>query len=54
MDVALYWAAEDGHEVVVQQQLGHKLNVDVKDNGGWTARCIEQLRMGTRQRCSCC
>jgi hypothetical protein len=45
----LYLAAENGHEVVVQLPLKHMVDVDAKDNDGWTARYIRQLRTGTRQ-----
>jgi hypothetical protein len=37
---ASYFAAEDGHETVVQLLLKHMANVDAKDNDEWTARCI--------------
>ena len=33
----LSWAAENGHEAVVQLLLGtRKVDVDAKDNDGWT------------------
>ena len=50
----LYLTAENRHEAVVQMLLKHMADVYVKDNDGRTARCIRQLRMGTRQRCGCC
>jgi ankyrin repeat protein len=51
---ALYRETENRHEAVVRLLLEHKVNVDSKDNDGWTACCIGQLRIGTRQWCSCC